>query len=154
MINIIAVDKIKEKYIRQGIDIYSKRLTNHLKIKEYEINPEKYHLQNDITNAKSVESNKIINIIQSQNLYHIALDETGTLVNSTDFSSLIYDILNHKHIAFSIGGAYGHSKELLQSADKIISFSKMTFTHEMIRLFLYEQIYRAYTIFHNKKYHN
>ena len=84
----------------------------------------------------------------------ITLDETGKQYTSRDFSSLIYDNLNYRHISFVIGGAYGLSDIIINKADIVLSLSKMTYTHEMARLILIEQLYRAYTINNNILYHH
>jgi len=153
MIKILSIDKIKENSIKSSIELYLKRLDNRLKVEIVEIPPAKYHTFDNVEKAKSIEAAKILEKINPQSLV-VALDENGSQYTSCEFSDLIFTSLNHKHITFIIGGAYGLSSDILSKADKIISFSKMTFTHEMIRLFLIEQIYRAYTINSNIKYHH
>ena len=163
MIKILAIDKIKEKAIRDSIDIYLKRLENKLKIEIIECPPAKYHTFDSLEKAKVIEAEKLMSNIFKRELsssavvqksFIIALDERGIQYNSPDFSKLLYETLNHKHIVFVIGGAYGLSEDILLNADLVLSLSKMTFTHEMARLFLVEQLYRALTIEKNIKYHN
>ena len=153
MIKIIAIDKIKEEYIRTGIQTFLKRLENKCKIDIVEITPAKYHLTDDMDTALKKEANLILNKINTKS-YIVALDKEGTQHTSKEFSKFIYQTLNKEHITFIIGGAYGLDKQILQKANTTISFSKMTFTHEIFRLLLIEQIYRAYTIQNNIKYHH
>lgn len=153
MIKIIAIDKIKDKNLKTEIDIFLTRLNNKLKIEIIEISPAKYHTYDNIELAKIFEANKILSYVNPDSFVFV-LDEQGKQFSSIDFSKQIESILNHKHIIFIIGGAYGLSQDIKKRADTLISFSKMTFTHEMIRLFLTEQLYRAYTINNNIKYHN
>jgi 23S rRNA (pseudouridine1915-N3)-methyltransferase len=153
MIKIIAIDKIKEKTIRDCINIYTNRLDNKLKLELIEIPPARYNYLDTIKKAKIIEAEKIISKI-SIDSYVIALDEKGEELTSIEFCKNIYDLLNHKHLTYIIGGSYGLSEIILNKADKIMSLSKMTLTHEMARLFLIEQIYRAYTIYNNIKYHH
>jgi 23S rRNA pseudoU1915 N3-methylase RlmH len=181
MIKIVAVDKIKEKSLRSMIDIYLERLSGKLRIDIIEITPAKYHTFDNIEKAKDIEGERIERSLGSRvrrdvdcfvskarrtlamtnteipnkdNSLVIALSETGSFYSSLDFSKLIYRTLPHKHICFIIGGAYGLSERVLALADIKLSLSKMTFTHEMCRLFLIEQIYRGYTISEGIKYHN
>ena len=153
MIKVIAIDKIKEKSIKSAIDTYLERLEGRLKIELIEVSPAKYHTIDSIEKAKDIEAVRILEKVNNQSLV-VALDEKGCQFASHEFSDFIYSSLNHKHINFIIGGAYGLSSDILNRANKIISLSKMTFTHEMVRLFLVEQVYRAYTINNNIKYHH
>jgi 23S rRNA (pseudouridine1915-N3)-methyltransferase len=154
MIKILAVDRIKEKSLRSMIDIYLERLTGKLRIDIVEITPAKYHTFDNMEKARDIEGERIIKCLPHDDHLIISLDETGTQYNSSDFSKLIYNTLPHKHLCFIIGGAYGLSERVLALADMKLSLSKMTFTHEMCRLFLIEQIYRGYTINEGIKYHN
>ena len=153
MINIISIDKIKEKSIKDTIDIYLIRVKNKLKINIIEIPPAKYHLFNEIDKAIKYENDKIMNtpLLKNKDLLIFPLDETGTQFSSIDFSNLIYNNLNK--ITFIIGGTYGLSNELKNISGNKLSLSKMTLTKEMTRLILIEQIYRAFTIYENIKYH-
>jgi len=156
MIKIVAIDRVKEKSIKDAIDIYLKRLVNRLRIDIIEISPVKYNTFDDIEKAKNIESEKILNLIKgsSKNSLLIALDEKGSQLTSIEFCNLIYETINQRHLTFIIGGAYGLAEQIIQKVDIVVSVSKMTFTHEMVRLFLVEQIYRAYTINNNISYHN
>ncbi|MCL2063684.1 MAG: 23S rRNA (pseudouridine(1915)-N(3))-methyltransferase RlmH [Candidatus Cloacimonetes bacterium] len=155
MIKIITIDKIKENAIKNLIDLYLKRLENRQKIEIIEIHPEKYHLSDSFEKAKDIEGDRIIKKITNFSISTIiSLDEKGHPFTSLDFSKMIAQTLNQKHLTFIIGGAYGLSENVLKRSDFILSLSKMTFTHELARLFLIEQIYRAYTLNNNIKYHN
>jgi len=153
MLQIIAIDKIKESWIREGIDIYVKRLSNRLKLEIIELPAAKYSIYDNITKAKEFESLKILSLLTGSDMV-VALDEKGSSYSTIAFSNLVFDTINHKHIKFVIGGAYGLHESIIDKADLVLNLSKMTFTHEMGRLFLVEQIYRAYTINAGIKYHN
>ena len=153
MIKIIAVDRIKDKNIKNLIDIYLKRMVSRLKVDILEVTPSKYETFDKIDKAKEIESDKILSLCKKEEMI-ITLDESGVLVSSVDFAKLIFETLNYKHVTCIIGGAYGLSRNLIGQADNVISLSKMTLTHEMARLVLVEQIYRAYTIYCGIKYHN
>lgn len=136
-IKIIAVGKVKDSNIRQGIDEFLKRLTPYVKIEIVELKDE------DIKK----ESEKMLNYISNNTFL---LDESGKEYTSLEFSEIIKK--TDGEIVFMIGGAVGTSVELKQKA-RCFALSKMTFTHEMARLFLIEQIYRAKMIIAGKPYH-
>jgi 23S rRNA (pseudouridine1915-N3)-methyltransferase len=150
MLKLIAIDKIKEKSTKLLIEKYLTRLSN---IEIVEVSPEKYHKYNAIETALINESERIAKHLPHKSLI-VALDETGVQYSSKEFHKFIYNTLNTNNITFIIGGAYGLSNKTLQNADNIISLSQMTLTHEMARLFLIEQLYRAYTLEKNIKYHH
>lgn len=130
-IKIIAVGKIKEQWIKSGIDEYLKRLRN-IEIIEIKDSIKKFEMEK----IKTMCRGKVY-----------VLDETGREMTSVEFSNIIKD-----EISFVIGGPDG-TDDSLKKEFELISLSKMTFTHEMARLFLIEQIYRAKTIQDNKNYH-
>jgi len=137
-IKIIAVGKIKKDWIDQGIKEYLKRLNN-LEIIEIK------------DSNKHQEAEKIISLIKPHEKL-IVLSEEGTLLTSVELAHLIENEMFFSFV-FAIGSAEGISQKLKDSADKIFSLSKMTFPHEIARLLLVEQIYRANTIINNQKYH-
>jgi 23S rRNA (pseudouridine1915-N3)-methyltransferase len=153
MINIIAVDKSKDDNINKLINNYLLRLNNRLKITTVDILPEKYKLYDCIEKALDREAHKILDCINKKDLI-ITLDEKGKHYSSIDFTKLIYTTINHKHITFIIGGAYGLSSIITDKSDLKLSLSNLTFTHEIAKLLLIEQIYRAYCINSNIKYHH
>ncbi|MEM5792962.1 MAG: 23S rRNA (pseudouridine(1915)-N(3))-methyltransferase RlmH [Candidatus Aenigmatarchaeota archaeon] len=138
-IKIIAVGKVKEEFIKEGIDEYLKRIP---KIDILEIR--------DL--GKKLESQKMIEKLKKFNGVKILLDEHGIEMTSLEFSKLIKENLS-KNICFVIGGPEGLDESIFEFGDLKLSLSKMTLTHEMARLFLIEQIYRAFTLIEGKKYH-
>ena len=145
-INIICTGKIKEKYLKDAIDEYSKRLSKFCKLNILELPDKKIP---DKSNS-SIE-NEIKNI-ESENV--ICLDLKGKQFSSEEFAQDIQDIsMLHSNITFIIGGSLGMSEKLLNLANQKICFSKMTFPHQLIRVFLLEQIYRAFKIINGENYH-
>lgn len=156
-INLICVGKIKEKYLKDAISEYSKRLSKYCILNIIELSDEKVpenlnaSLQNIIIQK---ESDKILSSMKP-NSYNIALDLKGIELSSEEFSDTLNKIaLNYNsNITIIIGGTLGMSDKLLQSCDKLICFSKMTFPHQLIRVFLLEQLFRAFKIQNNETYH-
>ena len=156
-ITIACVGKIKEKYLTAGIDEFTKRLTPFCKLETVAINEEKMPDNPSPAEKEQVlekETQRLLAIIP-ENSYVILLDVIGKQLSSPELASKIDSLaLNgNSHITFVIGGAFGYTDALRKRADYALSFSKMTFTHQMIRLLLIEQIYRAYKISNNQKYH-
>ena len=155
-INIICVGKIKEKYLKDAIQEYSKRLSKYCKLSIIEIPDESIpdNVNDKMSNIiKEIEGKKILSHIK--NSYIIALDLKGTQYTSEGFSNKINNIsLNfNSNISFIIGGSLGLSNEVVNSSNELLCFSKMTFPHQLIRVFLLEQIYRAFKILNNESYH-
>ena len=156
-INIICVGKIKETFFREAIDEYSKRLNSYCSLKIIEIKDEK------IPNNPSEKENQIIKEKEGNNIlshikkdsYTICLDLKGKQYTSEEFSQKINNILTNisSSINFIIGGSLGISQNVLKKANESISFSKMTFPHQLFRVILLEQIYRAFKIMNNETYH-
>ncbi len=155
-INIICIGKIKEQYLKDAIAEYSKRLSKYcsLNILELSDEPIPNNLNdNIITNIKIIESKNILSHIKKDN-YIIGLDLCGKQYSSEDFSIKLENIsLTNSNITFIIGGTLGMSKELLEKANELICFSKMTFPHQLIRVFLLEQLFRAFKISNHEAYH-
>ena len=156
-ITIACVGKIKEKYLTAGIDEFTKRLTPFCKLETVAINEEKMPDNPAPAEKEQVlakETQRLLAIIP-ENSYVILLDVIGKQLSSPELASKIDSLaLNgHSHITFVIGGAFGYTDALRKRADFALSFSKMTFTHQMIRLLLIEQIYRAFKISRGEKYH-
>lgn len=155
-INIVCIGKLKEKYLKDAIDEYSKRLSKYCTLAITELPDEKIPnnaSQKEINNIKAKESEKLIANIKKDS-YVIALDLTGKEYSSEEFSEKINNLsLTTSNITLVIGGSLGTSKDFLNSANEKICFSKMTFPHQLIRVFLLEQLYRAFKIINNETYH-
>ena len=155
-INIICVGKIKEKYLQDAINEYSKRLSKYCKLNITELPDEKIpdKVNNSLSEQiKEKECNKILEHIIKDS-YVIALNVAEKQLSSEDFSKKIEDIsMINSNITFIIGGSLGLTKKLLDSCNFKLSFSKMTFPHQLFRVFLLEQIYRAFKISNGENYH-
>lgn len=153
-VKIIAVGKIKEQYLKDAVKEYEKRLSSFCSFTIIEVNAEQILDESLCEKYKELEADRILQQIK-QDSYVITLEIQGKMFSSEDFAQKIKDISNTgiNDITFIIGGANGlHSKVSAISSLKL-SFSKMTFTHQMIRMILTEQIYRAFKINNNEKYH-
>lgn len=149
--------KIKENYLKDAINEYSKRLSKYCSLNIVEISDEKLpdKLNSSIINEiKEKECNKITQHIKKDS-YLICLDLTGNELSSIEFSKKIDDIgLNfNSHITFIIGGTLGLTEKFLNLSNEKLCFSKMTFPHQLIRVFLLEQLFRAFKISKNETYH-
>lgn len=156
-ISIVCVGKIKEKYLTEGIAEFTKRLTPYCKLETIAIGEEKMPDNPSPAEKEQVlakETERLVNAIQ-QNAHVVLLDLQGKEVTSPQLADLFdeWALAGKSHIAFVIGGAFGYTDALRKRADIRWSFSKLTFTHQMIRLLLVEQIYRAFKISRNEKYH-
>lgn len=156
-ITVLCVGKVKEKFYRDAIDEFSKRLSRYCKLEIVEVSDEKTEEQsseNEIRLVKSKEGERILKNIK-EDAYVIALCIDGKQLDSEDLSSKIetLGITGTSHIYFIIGGSLGLSEEVIRRADYKLSFSKMTFPHQLMRVILLEQIYRAYRIMNHEPYH-
>lgn len=156
-INIISVGKLKEKYLKDAIEEYSKRLSKYCKLHLVELQDESLPGKINDSIAKDIkkkEGEKIIEAIKEQS-YVICLELTGKEVSSEEFSEKIQSIATKgfSEITFIIGGTLGLDKAVLNKANELICFSKMTFPHQLIRVFLLEQIFRGFKIANNETYH-
>ena len=155
-INIICIGKIKEQYLKNGIDEYSKRLSKYCKLNILELPDEKIPdklNENLAKEIKSKECNNILNHIKKDS-FVIALDLKGKEFSSEEFSKNIENIsMQNSNITFIIGGSLGLNDTILNICNQKICFSKMTFPHQLIRLFLVEQIFRAFKISNGETYH-
>ena len=155
-INIICIGKIKEKFFKEAIDEYSKRLSKYCKLNITELPDEKIpdktnkNIENEI---KTKECTNIINHIKKDS-YVICLDLTGKQFSSEEFSRNIENIsMQSSQITFIIGGSLGLTEKVLNVSNQKICFSQMTFPHQLIRVFLLEQIFRAFKISNGETYH-
>ncbi len=156
-INLYCVGKVKEQYLRDAIDEYLKRISKYCSISIIELRdkpiPEKSNstLESQIIEA---ESNEIINKLNMSS-YKIALDVTGKQYTSEEFAEKINKIkLSNSTISFIIGGSLGLSDDLKRICNEKISFSKMTFPHQLMRVIFLEQLFRSFKINNNEKYHH
>ncbi len=148
MIKVICVGKIKDKNLKNLIDDYYKRISKYVNIQIIEIKDE-----NENYDEMKRESKEIENYLDNKN-YNIALDRLGKNINSIEFSNLIdKTFINYSNITFIIGGSLGLDKTILDKCNMILSFSSLTFPHQLFRLMLLEQIYRAFKILNNERYH-
>ena len=157
MIKIICVGKVKEKYLRDGIAEYSKRLGRYCKLDIIEVADEKTpDGASEIveTQIKDLEGERLLKQIRSDD-YVIALAIDGKMLDSVEMSKQIESlgVRGISHIVFVIGGSLGLSDAVLKRADYKLSFSKMTFPHQLMRMILLEQIYRSYRIMKGEPYH-
>ena len=150
MIKIICVGKIKEKFYKDGINEYLKRLSKYTKIEIIEVE------DIDDTNKNIVlekEKELILKKINPKD-YIIMMEIEGNLIDSIQLSNKINDVLIHNsNISFIIGGSYGIHQDIKAMSNYKLSFSKLTFPHQLFRLILLEQIYRSFKIINNETYH-
>ena len=155
-INIICIGKIKEKYLKDAISEYSKRVSKYCKLNILELTDEKIpdKINENICNEiKCSECDNIIKHIKKDS-YIICLDLLGKELSSEDFSKNLENIsMTSSNITFIIGGSLGLNKKILNISNQNICFSKMTFPHQLIRVFLLEQIFSAFKISHGETYH-
>ena len=154
-IELVVIGKTSIGYLKQGIDEYIKRLKHYV--------PFEIKYIDDIKNTKNIsedqqkrtEGAKILSLLDKSD-FVVLLDEHGKEYTSMQYSSYIQKrmLSGAKKVVFVIGGPYGFSQEVYDRANDKISFSKMTFNHEMIRLIFTEQLYRAYTIINHEPYHH
>lgn len=156
-ITLITVGKIKEKYWNMAIDEYSKRLSRYCKLNIIEVADEK--TKEDASEGyerivKEKEGERILASIPDD-AYIVALAIEGKMLDSIELSKKIDDILvrGSNNIVFIIGGSLGLSEKVMSAVDYKLSFSKMTFPHQMMRVILLEQVYRAFRISNNEPYH-
>lgn len=156
-ISIITIGKLKEKYLKAGIEEYLKRLSGYAKIEIVELADEKAPEElshAEMEQVKNKEGEKLLAKL-SQETYVIALAIDGRMKSSEELADSIDKLATYgkSKIAFVIGGSLGLSNEVLNRADEKLSFSKMTFPHQLMRLILLEQVYRAFRINRNEPYH-
>lgn len=147
MIKIICVGKIKENYFIDAIKEYKKRLGKYTKLEIIELPDYNY----DINKTLFEEGKNILNKIDDKS-FVITMQVNGKQIDSVEFSKLI-DTNISNNITFVIGGSYGLSKEVLDRSNYALSFSKLTFPHQLFRIVLLEQIYRSFKIMNNETYH-
>ena len=153
----ITVGKIKEKYLEDAIAEYSKRLSRYCKLEIIQVADEKTpDRASEVveTQIKDKEGERILSHIKDT-AYVVALAIEGKMISSEELAELIdgLGVRGESHIQFVIGGSLGLSKKVLERADYKLSFSRMTFPHQLMRVILLEQIYRSYRIVNGEPYH-
>lgn len=153
-IKIIALGKIKEKFLKDGIDEFLKRLTPYATIEVAELSPVEIKDGNLTERALDEEGEKILSLIKPQS-YVITMEIKGTMLSSEELAEKIEELTNAgtQELVFVIGSSCGISKNVSKRADFKLSMSKMTFLHQFARLLLVEQIYRAFKIIRKETYH-
>ena len=153
-ISIVCLGKTDNLFLINEIDKYIKRINKYCKI-GVEIIPDIKEKNISFDVQKKIEGKKLLEYLKNFN-YVVLLDEKGTEYSSSEFSDYLQKKMNigYKTIAFVIGGAYGFSSEIYSNFLDKISISKMTFSHQLIRLLFVEQLYRAFTILNNEPYHH
>ncbi len=156
-ISIITVGKLKEKYLKQGIDEYLKRLSAYAKVEIIEVPDEKAPeelSETEMLQVKQKEGERILAKI-NPDAHVIALAIEGKMKSSEELADTLDKLATYgkSKVAFVIGGSLGLSKDVLKRADEKLSFSKMTFPHQLMRLVLVEQVYRAFRIIKGAPYH-
>ncbi len=150
-----VIGKTAFSYLDEGVAIYTKRLPHYL--------PFSMTVLPDVKNAKNLtkaqlkdaEGKLILKALSANDLL-VLMDERGKELTSVEFSKFMDQqlMMSHKRIVFLVGGAYGFSKEVYERSNRKLSLSKMTFSHQMVRLIFLEQLYRAMTILRNEPYHH
>ncbi|WP_418750576.1 23S rRNA (pseudouridine(1915)-N(3))-methyltransferase RlmH [Frisingicoccus sp.] len=156
-ISIICVGKIKEKFYRMALDEYSKRLSRYCKLEILEVADEKTPdnaSDHEVELIKDKEGERILKNIRRDAMV-IALAIDGKMLSSEQLADKIRQlgVMGESHIQFIIGGSLGLSDRVLEAADMLLSFSKMTFPHQLMRVILLEQVYRSYRIIQGEPYH-
>ena len=150
MIKIICVGKIKEKYLKEAIEEYKKRLSKYTKLEIIEVND----IDNPNIDVTLLKEKELIEKYIDSKDYVITLEIEGNMLSSVEFAKKIDNIFNtNSNIAFIIGGSNGLHQDIKDRSDYKLSFSKLTFPHQLFRVNLLEQIYRVFKINNNESYH-
>ena len=149
MIKIICIGKIKEKYLKEAVLEYQKRISKYTKLELIELPDYDF----DIKKTLSKEKDNILKVIKP-NDYNILLDLNGQSFTSLEFASKLLNLREkYPNINFIIGGSFGVDTDIKEKCQERISFSKLTFPHQLFRVIFLEQIYRSFKIINNEEYH-
>ena len=153
-VTIICVGKIREKYISDGVDEFQKRLAPYVSLETVEIGAYPIKQTSDEAKARKIEGEKILSLIGKDD-YSIALVIKGNALSSEELADKFREISKQgiSKVNIIIGGATGLDEKVTEKAEYKLSFSKMTFPHQLMRLILMEQLYRAYKIINKEPYH-
>ena len=154
-VKLIVVGKTNVNYLKDGETEYDQRIQHYVNFEQLIISDVKNAKNRSSIELKNKEGQQILSKISNSD-YVVLLDEKGKQFSSLEFSNFLNkkNLTSTKYLVFIIGGAFGFSDEVYKRADYKLSLSKMTFTHQMIRLVFKEQLYRAFTIIKGEKYHN
>ena len=152
---LLQIDKTQDAYLEQGIGIYLKRLKNYVVFDVISLQVSKALRQRSAKEQKLEEAKLLLKELNKEDEL-ILLDEKGKDFTSLQFSEFLQKKQNvsSKRLVFVIGGPYGFDDSIYKRANSLLTLSKMTFSHQMVRLFFVEQVYRAYTILKGEKYHH
>ena len=158
-IRVICVGALKENYLKSMQNEYTKRLSKYCKLEIIELKDEKLPTilnESNCNIVKEKEGKLILSKLGTSNSYTFVLDETGKEYSSVQLSKKIENVMScgNSTINFIIGGSLGLSHEIKNTANELISFSRLTFPHQLIRMFLLEQVFRVFKILNNETYHH
>jgi len=154
-ITLLMIGNTSEAFVLDGYEVFMKRLKHYVKVKEVIIPDVKERKHLNAEQIKEKEAALILEKLAASN-FSVLLDERGKEFSSVEFATFLQKTMNAgtRELFFIIGGAYGVAESVKQKADLTVSLSRMTFTHQVIRLLFAEQLYRAMTILKNEPYHN
>lgn len=152
---LIQIEKTTDSYLNEGVKVYTDRLKNYVQFNTETIVMPKAVRQKPFEEQKRTEAQEILKYLEPSD-YLISLDEHGKQFTSMQFADFLNKrmVSGCKRIVFLIGGPFGIDKSILEKSSYMLSLSNMTFSHQMIRLFFTEQLYRGFTILKNEKYHH
>ncbi len=154
-LHLIFTGKTEEAYLKEGLALYLRRLQHYIPVETTELLPPKQAPASSPEQIKKAEGRYLLAQLEKSG-YLVLLDEAGRLMPSLAFAEFMQARMNQglRNLSFLIGGAYGVTREVRERCHEVISLSPMTFTHQMSRLILAEQLYRAFTILKREPYHN
>lgn len=153
-IKTIFVGKLQDRYLKEGIDTYRDRISRYAQFESIEVEDEAVTAKADQGKIKGKEAERILKRVSPDSLL-VALDERGKGLSSEGLAGFIKKAMDSgtKEISFVVGGSLGLGENIRERADLVLSLSPMTFTHQMVRVIVLEQIYRAFTIIRGEPYH-
>jgi 23S rRNA (pseudouridine1915-N3)-methyltransferase len=154
-ITVLSIGKTKEAWLKEGLGLYLEKLGRYTNLSWTELDDVKYAASLPVPELRKRESALVLSKLNAGD-HIILLDEQGKLPTSQGLATEISVLMNRsvQNIVFIIGGAYGFDESIYQKGHQKLALSKLTFTHQMVRLILAEQLYRAFTILNNEKYHH
>ena len=154
-ISFLWIGKTDEGWLKEGIDVFMKRLEHYISYSVYVIPSPKKIPKNDVEKQKEMEGDAILSKITSSDEVHL-LDQRGQAYSSEGLAEFLQKRMSAstRHLVIVAGGPFGFSEKVYKRANGLISFSKLTFSHQMIRLLVCEQVYRAFTILRGESYHH